>query len=195
MRKLWCIIVALGIIFQLSSCAIHRKFPFICFKKECVLGQMGFYAARESFRRAKINSTVRKHKREVKRNVRQGRRGKKPPYDLEQEKKQSDSLTYLGGFSGICKELKLVFVSNEKDTLVAHYAFDEKDMKEGEKELVKGLIEKRNAANIKQVIIVNCHKRSVLSEHEAFWMDERARKIKKFLEKLGVSPRLVQVEE
>lgn len=195
MKRLLVFLFIIGIMIQLTSCAIHRKFPFICFKKECVLGQMGFYAARESFRRAKINATVRKHKREVKRNVRRGRRGKKPPYDLEKEKKQADSLTYIGGFSGICKELKLVFVSEKNDTLIAHYGFDDKDLREGEKQLVKELVEKVKAANIKEVVVINCHKRSVLSEHEAAWMDERVRKIRKYLNKLGVSPILVRAEE
>ncbi|MGZ3901164.1 MAG: hypothetical protein ACXVNM_11550 [Bacteroidia bacterium] len=195
MKKCLLYFLAFVFIIQLTSCAIHRKFPFICFKKECVLGQLGYYSARESFKRAKINGKVRKHKKEIKRNLRLSRKGKKPPYDLEKEKKQSDSLTYARGFSGVCKELKIVFVSTNKDTVIAHYAFDEKDLSEDEKKVIKDLVGKNGAALFNEVIIINCHKRSILSEYEAFWMDERTRRIKKFLKPLGIPPIKVNVEE
>ncbi|MBA3663176.1 MAG: hypothetical protein H0W61_03080 [Bacteroidetes bacterium] len=160
-----------------------------------MLGQLGFYAAKTTMKRAKINASVRKHKREVNRNVRRARKGHQPPYDLIKEKKDVDSLTYLGGFSGICKELKLVFTSLKQDTVIANYRFEEKDLSVDEKQVIKELVEKAGPDQFTNVIIYNCHRRSVLSETEASWMDERVRKIRKYLKTLGIKENKVVVEE
>lgn len=196
MKRLILFLIAAVFIMQLSSCAIHRKFPFICFKKECVLGQLGYYSARESFKRAKTNASVRKHKRIVKRNVRRGRKGLDPPYDLVKEKKQADSLTYLGGFAGICKEIKMVFIEPlKRDSVLMTYKFDQKDISPDGKKIIKELVDKIGASSLSQILIINCHKRSVLSEYEMVWMDERVRKIKKYLKTIGIEEIKVFVDE
>jgi hypothetical protein len=191
------------VLFLISGCAIHRKFPFICFKKECVLGQMGFYAAKDSFRRAKINAKVRKHKRMIKRNIKAGRKGKQPPYDIEKENRQRDSLAYTGGFAGVCKEMKVIFVEMpraiqsetapvwRKDTVIVKYMFDEKDLSTDEKKAVSELIAKYGATSFGEVLIVNCHSRSVLSEFELLMLSERERNIIRYLKKSGIPPKRI----
>lgn len=179
------------------NCAIHRKFPFICYKKECVLSQLGYYGARESFKRAKINASVRRHKRMVKRNIKAGRKGLKPPYDTNKESAKKDSLTYSGGFSGICKEMKIIFVTEkdsvvqQNDTLVVNYLFEERDLSEVEKKAIKILVEKNTSSHFKQILISNCHGRSVMSEYEIGWTEQRERKIIKYLKSLGINTTII----
>ncbi|MCW3075654.1 MAG: hypothetical protein JWO32_263 [Bacteroidetes bacterium] len=196
MKKIILLFLACLFLSLISSCAIHRKFPFICFKKECVLGQLGYYSARESFKRAKINASVRKHKRIVKRNVRRGRKGLDPPYDLAKEKKQADSLTYQGGFAGICKEIKMVFLeSTKRDSVLITYKFEQKDISPEGKKIIKELVDKIGPHSFTGITIFNCHKKSVLSEYEVVWMDERVRKIKKYLKSIGIENLKVFVDE
>jgi hypothetical protein len=206
MRKLNYILIVV-LIFSVFSCAIHRKFPFICFKKECVLGQMGFYAARDGFRRAKINTKVRKHKRMIKKNIKAGRKGKKPPYDTNLEKKQSDSLAYTGGFAGVCKNVNIIFeempkaIQSEtppvwhKDTVVAHYTFEDRDLSEKDKKIIKELVEKRGPGYFGEIRIINCHRKSVLSDFEILMLTEREKRIIKYLKKLGISENRVVIED
>lgn len=161
-----------------------------------MLSQLGFYTARESFKRAKINASVRKHKRMVKRNIKNGRKGLKPPYDTAKENRKKDSLTYSGGFSGICKEMSLVFETLlKKDTIVAHYRFDAKDLSEDEKKIIDGLVKKTGPESFTKIIIINCHKKSVLSEYELVWTEERSRKIKKYLKSIGVPTDIVRMDD
>ena len=108
-KRKYLVIICIILIFSLfSSCAIHRKFPFICFKKECVLSQLHYYDAKESFRRAKINSSVRKKKRDMNRSKERARKDKSYPPDAKLiEKREKDSLDYSKGFAGLCDESKI----------------------------------------------------------------------------------------
>jgi len=180
----------------LASCAIHRKFPYICYRKECVLSQLGFYAAKESFRRAKINASVRQHKRMVRKNIRNGRKGLKPPYDTEKENRQRDSLTYSGGFAGLCKETKVIFtrLNSSKDTVIINYLFEEKDPSADEKMAMKNCIDKTGVQEIEEILIKSCHNRSVMSEYEILWLDERARRISKYLKTLEIPKEKIKQE-
>jgi hypothetical protein len=202
MIKLKKYLLLMVVLLFFSGCAIHRKFPYICFKKECVLGQMGFYAAKDSFRRAKINTKVRKHKRMIRRNIQAGRKGKQPPYDTEKENRQRDSLAYTGGFAGVCKEMKVIFtempraIQSEtqpvwrKDTVIIKYMFDEKDLSPDEKKAITELIAK-HGSTFGEILIVNCHSRSVLSEFELLMLSERERNIIRYLKKSGIPPKRI----
>ncbi len=136
----------------------------------------------------------------VKRNIKAGRKGLKPPYDTNKENIKKDSLTYSGGFSGICKEMKIVFEIEKdsslikRETIIADYLFDEKDLSENEKKEIKVLVE-TNSQNIKQIFITNCHGKSVLSDYELAWTEERERKIIKYLKSLGLSQDKVKTDQ
>lgn len=177
-----------------TSCAIHPRFPFICFNKGCVLKQTGFYAARDGIKRAKINASVRRHKRMVKRNIKAGRKGIKPPYDLDKENRKRDSLTYSGGFSGLCKESRVIFESHKNDTVVINYFFEEKEPSDDEKLAMKKIIDTQGLQNIERIHIKSCHSRTVMSEYEKAWLDERARSVQKYLKSMGVQNEKVNIE-
>jgi outer membrane protein OmpA-like peptidoglycan-associated protein len=57
---------------SVSSCAIHPRFPYICFRKSCVLGQLGITAAMNAgkVKRKEIKGTRKRRqiKRDAKRN-------------------------------------------------------------------------------------------------------------------------------
>lgn len=188
------------LIFSLiASCAIHRKFPFICFKKECVLGQLGIYGAMEAVKRGKINSNVRKKKRQMKRSRNRAAKDKTyPPDPVLQEEKNRDSLAYVKGFAGLCKDIKIVFIHEMKrecsdcnndvrrDSVIVLYKFDERELSEESKQAITKIISNTQIDHINEITIKNCHNKSVMSETELFYMNERIRRIKKHLKKLGI---------
>ena len=201
-------IVCAFLIFSLFySCAIHRKFPFICFRKECVLSQLHFYDAKESFRRAKINSSVRKKKREMNRSKERARKDKSYPPDQKLiDKREKDSLDYSKGFAGLCDESKVIFsyslindssslTKNYKnDTITIRYLFDKKEPSPDEKNEMKALLEKIGQKYLFEIWIKGCHNRSVLSEYELYWLDTRIYKITKYLKKLEVPSNKIKTD-
>jgi hypothetical protein len=183
------------IAFLFSSCAIHRKFPFICFRKECVLGQLGFYKMKEAGKRMKINANVRRSKRAAKKRKSQSK-GENIRIDVAEPKK--DSLRYGGGKSaGICKETKLVIFQKTEscDTILIYFPLKERDITEDKKKELKDFVEKAGADVITEVIIKNCHNKNVLTEHELTWLNERARKITKYLKTLHIEKTKIKTEE
>ncbi len=188
----------------LSSCAIHRKFPFICFRKECVLSQLHYYDAKDSFRRAKINASVRKKKRDMNRSKHRAKKDKSfPPDSTLIEKQEKDSLDYSKGFAGLCDESKVIFSytlfndsisSTKNDTITIRYLFDKKEPSADEKNEMKLLLEKIGQKYLLEIWIKGCHNRSVLSEYELYWLDTRIQKIKKYLKKLEVPSIKIKID-
>ncbi len=189
-----------------SSCAIHVKFPFICFKKECVLGQLGYYGAKESFRKVKINSSIRKKKRTMNRSKHRAKKDKSfPPNPKLVEAKTKDSLAYVKGFSGLCNQSIVIFNSvlmNDtltknylNDTIIINYLFDEREPSPSQKNEIKLLIEKIGVKQISNITIKECHNRSVLSEYEIYWLEARFQKINKYLKKLDIPSTKITLDD
>lgn len=55
-----------------TSCAIHKSFPFICFKGSCIGKQWHFRDIKTAGKNIKVNANQRKKKREAKKRKRRG---------------------------------------------------------------------------------------------------------------------------
>jgi hypothetical protein len=183
------------VIFIFSSCAIHRKFPFICFRKECVLGQLGYYKLKALNKRTKANSTIRKKKRSRRRDK---EKNKEIVTDVTIDSGRKDSLIYFKGRSpGICTETKLVIFqkTDHWDTLLVYFPDHEKNISENKKKELRDYVEKAGTESIISILIKNCHSKNILSEHEIIWLNERGRKIVKYLNSLSVPKSKINIED
>lgn len=195
------------IISLITSCAIHPRFPFICFNEGCIKKQLGINAAKEAMKRGKINSTVRKKKRQMNHSRNRAAKDKTfPPDPVLQEEKNRDSLAYVKGFAGLCKDLKIVFISEAKkecsdcnadvlrDSVIVIYKFDERELSEESKAMITTILGNPKKDHLEEIIIKNCHNKSVMSETELFYLNERIRRIKKYLKKSGIPEKQISEE-
>ena len=111
---------------------------------------------------------------------------------------EKEPITYdLGQSKGICRELKLIFSEKSKDTdtISVYFPDRNKNISDEKKRELKEYVEKIGADSITQIFIKNCHSKSILTEHEIIWLEERARKIARYLKTLNLPKSKIKTEE
>lgn len=192
--------------FFLSSCAIHFKFPFICFRKECILGVFDLSGGRKEAggkrgfkQKAGMFISKFNKKRKRKNSKKQRERDNKEVLRAEKDTlPEKPEITYApGSSSGICRELKIIILkkNNTSDTLLVYYPEHTKRLTEEKKKELQNYVEKLGIGEIEEVQISNCHKKDILTEHEIIWFEERERKIYKFLKVIEVPKEKIKKEK
>lgn len=134
----------------LSSCAIHKDFPFICLRWGCFAKQVGLPSGKAIKKQAQINTKVRKKKREAKKR----KRNKQEPYLVtdkngtteESEKSKEtkkDTLNISYSAKGNANYLILVFLEAHppgEDSLLINYP-DNREFSEYEKTAIKNFVD------------------------------------------------------
>lgn len=134
----------------LSSCAIHKDFPFICLRWGCFAKQVGLPSGKAIKKQAQINAKVRKKKREAKKR----KRNKQEPYlvtdkngtteeseKLKETKKDTLNISYSA--KGNANYLILVFLEAHppgEDSLLINYP-DNREFSEYEKTAIKNFVD------------------------------------------------------
>lgn len=134
----------------LSSCAIHKDFPFICFRWGCFAKQVGLPSGKAIKKQVQINAKVRKKKREAKKR----KKNKPEPYIISDKKgsteeaekskvikKDTSVLSYFA--KGNANYLILVFLEAHppgEDSLLINYP-ENREFSEYEKSAIKNFVD------------------------------------------------------
>lgn len=194
-------IIIFLIIVLFSSCAIHSSFPFICFRKECIIATFSLSSPRkEAGGNRGIKQSVKilfaKSKaKKIKRRSKKQRSNLKIEVDTIFEK---EKILYSPGSStGICREIQMIIFKKEliNDTIVVYFRNNLKKISEEQKQKLKEYIDTVGSNYITKILLKNCHDKNILIEHEIIWLEERALKLAKFLKTLNMPNAIIKIEE
>lgn len=183
----YSLLLALGL---LSSCAIHTKFPFICFKKDCIKNQFRL-DPHHAFRK-KINTKIFLIKRKFKRKSKTEQNDPKFANSKDQIttdiKDSTDNNNWGSGYNVI----KLVFESIDSLSVIDNNSFNKKDsvalvisnlnLTDDNKQAIRSYINTLGLNQIQQIkIIANTTRYSESSSEEIslivdFLIKERVRR-------------------
>ncbi|MEO6301797.1 MAG: hypothetical protein ABIP51_01365 [Bacteroidia bacterium] len=199
------LIFLIAIVFGSSSCVIHFKFPFICFRKECLMDVFSFSGSRKDSggkRGLKQKVSIFLSKYNAKKRRKNGKKQRESDRK-ESLKEQKDTIpekppvTYgLGKSSGICSDIKLIIKkTNDEDTLLVYFPDNTRRLTDEGKIQINICIEKIGVDSISEVRFKNCHNKNILTYHEIIWLEERERHISKHLKTLKVPKAKIKTEE
>ncbi len=190
-KKVFPIFIALLLF---SSCAIHKKFPFICFRWECVVAQLKFPELKASIRLNKaIANSKRKKRNRGKTDNSKIKEINKP--NINQVEKQSDPNANTRKDSVFTFSAPPPPVKTEtSDTLIIYnYNLNEDNISEPDKnELKKYIVRVGN--KISQIKIKGFSDAEEDSHHKGM-EKQRVKKIYKLLRRLGISPEKLFISE
>lgn len=152
----------------LNSCAIHKDFPYICFRWGCFAKQVGLPSGKAIANQIQVNSKIRKKRRENNR-----RKKSKPPRPVEavsadnsnQEKiipqsvipsRHNDTTRYTLVNKGNEHYLLLIFIctnGNKKDSLLLAYPEKGDEITGYEKQQIRDLLNTKKGNLFEKVII------------------------------------------
>lgn len=185
------------------SCAVHDKFPFICFRWSCIAAEFklpkfdtnGMKAAR------KARVSMRKKKRQRAKNRRLSKKGKPiKNYNENSEAEETvikkDSLKYR--FSALQEDRYIIISFNKKepvktDSIFVRYNSDGDDVLEYDKQFIKNYLDSNKVETISMI-----HVREHFGDKKENEMQNRHTSVTKehvimFLQKLGVPREKIKV--
>lgn len=194
------------ITFSLSSCVIHYKFPFICFRKECLMDVFSFSGSKKDSggkRGLKQKVSIFMAKYNAKKRRRNGKKQREfaRKEDLKEAKDtipEKEPVTYsLGKSKGICNDIKVIVLkkTTKADTVLVYFPEYTRRLVDDEKLKLKNYIEALSPDSIVEIRMKNCHSKNILTYHEIIWLEERERKISQFLRSLNISKSKIITEE
>ncbi len=140
------------------SCAIHAKFPFICFRWSCIAAELKLPSFNTSGmkKQRKANASLRKKKRQRRKNKRLAKKGisikeNNTTADSGEMPQRLDSLKYR--FT-VLKEERYIIISFEKkdpvktDSLFVRYNSDEDDVLDYDKQFIKMYLDSNKVETI-----------------------------------------------
>ena len=191
--KLPAIIIILAPLF--SSCAIHKKFPFICFRWECVVAQLKFPELKASIRLNKAIASSKRKKRNRAKSVSSGIKEVNKP-NINQTEKQSDPNANTRKDSVFTFSAPVMVTKTEtQDTLIVfEYKLNEENISDENKNELKNYIVKVGAGKISQIKINGFSDAEEDSHHKGMGTT-RAKKIYKLFAKLGIPSSKITIGE
>lgn len=185
-----------------QSCAIHKKFPFICFRWGCFANQVGLPDGKVLLKQAKVNAKVRKKKREAKRRKRdkvngiEVVKGKNATYEASREeaseKKDTVKTTYLS--SGDLNFVILVLQKAHppgKDSMYVN-TMDSDTLTQSAKGSIKNFL---NANDVDNHDIIVVKEKIEYSNNELRGNSKQKEKVILFLEQLGIKRKQIRFKE
>lgn len=138
------------------SCAIHDKFPFICFRWSCIASELKLphFDTTGMKKQMKARSSLRKKKRQRAKNKRLREKGIAVPDNnsvAEEIPVKKDSLKYR--FAALSED-KYIIISFDKkapvktDSIFVRYNYDEDDVLDYDKQIIKSYLDSNKADNI-----------------------------------------------
>jgi hypothetical protein len=189
MERSFTTFICFLLVFCFTSCAIHDKFPFICFLPECVKRQ---YSLKGFKKRLSANIAMNRNKRERRRIAVQRKKEKhnvlsnKNPISV---KKSSDADTVEYGRTIVYTKYQMVFSSappERKDTLLVVHSSAEKHIMEDGRNQIYELVRSRRAENIRSVVFKQVRPDQADKSEDPSVVKPRIEKVKKFVAHQGV---------
>lgn len=145
------------------SCAVHDKFPFICFRWSCIAAEFklpSFKATGSLKKQRKAKASLRKKKRQRAKNKRLREKGIAVPdinttADAGETAEKADSLKYK--FKALQEDKYIIISFNRKDlvktdSLFVRYNADGDDMLEYDKQVIKNYLD---STTVEKIILIN----------------------------------------
>jgi hypothetical protein len=178
-------------VFILPSCAIHKKFPFICFRASCVKVAFGVYQLKAWKKNRQGEANARKRRSQAKDSMKQSKK-----------RMLSESDTSALAFSdpGNCDNLKLVFFKKIKvkkyqtDTLILGFRQPENEMSGTDEVMIRNYLLKNGLDHLVKIKLCDCDIHSKYSEiHHSFYL-RRAFKTRDYLKEKKVPKKMIELE-
>jgi len=190
MRLIRSIAFILLFAFIFSSCAIHKKFPFICFRKDCVKVQFGIYKLKAWKKNRQGKANMRRNKA----NSKAGLNKKKKGVAIDNGYNPNDTLGYAGGSTAAtCNEVKVVFFNRStNDTIIV--GFQSNEIAELDQVQLNGYLYKNNTSDIIKVKLCDCASNNHETEYSKGSYLQHAAKVSTHLKSKGVPKRKIEFE-
>jgi hypothetical protein len=179
-------------VFLLSSCAIHKQFPFICFRPGCIKAAFKIEGLKAWKKSRRGKAQIRKNRSNSK-NTR-----KVKSYNINSE---NNDTTGFGNMStASCDIIKMVFFRSVKtnhdqtDTFLVHFRQPENEIDELSEVQIRGYLMKNNKAHILKIKLCYCSKEEKQNEFGKGLFLQRTGKIKKFLKEKNILKRKIESE-
>lgn len=198
-REIKYILHILIVSYFLSSCAIHKKFPFICFKSGCIKVQWGFYEMKAWKKNMDGKANARKKRANGKSN--QKKRSNKSSLS-NSNNDPNDTLSYFIGDVGKCNSIRMIInsfsdehshISSKIDTLIVSYNKTESEVNESGIVQIDNYFRKTSLVNITYIIIEDCDPNSKKNEISHSLLLQRAAKLKDLLIEKGIPKKKVKI--
>ncbi len=111
---------------------------------------------------------------------------------------EKDPVTYsLGRSNGICNDIKLIVSKRaaSTDTFLVYFYEHTRHLVDEEKAKLKNYIDSTRSDSITIINMKNCHSKNILTYHEIIWLEERERRIIKFLKTINIPKSKIKTEE
>jgi hypothetical protein len=188
----------------LSSCAIHAKFPYICFYSGCVKSQLGIDRLPGLKKRMKAKAQMKKRKAMAKNNkkAKQNDASYKKYSDPREETLAKDSLprktdsTYAFKCDSKLNLIKILIIRTPqgKDSLTYFLIEERNDISEDDKKNASNYLKVTGIQNISKVIIKDLLDKKEYGKHQDNIIHYRAKKIKRFLKNEGIDESVISAE-
>jgi hypothetical protein len=187
-----------------QSCAIHAKFPYICFVPECVKGQLGIDRLPGLKKKMKAKAQVKRRKAMAKRSKKKNdpladRPGYSDPREEEissTNKQPKPDSVYA--FRGEAKKqlIYLIFSRSEtkKDSLSYFYLEEKNDISEDDKNNLSNYIKITGYQNISGVLITGIVPKNEHGRHARSIAKYRSKRLIKLLREAGINAEIIQIE-
>jgi hypothetical protein len=189
------------------SCAIHDKFPFICFRWSCITSELKLpdFNTSGMKKQRKARASLRKKKRQRAKNKRlskKGNKASKPGYDYEDKDEpktvKKDSLKY--SFSSEVKEEYIVirFTRKDKekaDSILVKYPENGNEISAYDKQLLKMYVDSNKVENIEQIKIREHTGSKEEDEHLGKHSSPVKRKLSEFFIELGIAQERIKLKK
>ena len=137
-----------------ASCAIHDKFPFICFRWECIASEFKLpkWDTTGAKKQRKARASLRKKKRQRAKNKRLREKGITiPDIDSEEATVKKDTLKYK--FKALSEDRYVIISFNKKepiktDSIYVRYNADGDDVLDYDKQIIKAYLDSNKVENI-----------------------------------------------
>jgi hypothetical protein len=202
-RKYYLTLIVLSLVLLLPSCAIHAKFPYICFYSACVKGQLGIDRLPGIKKQIKARAKVKKRKAMAKnRKKSKIEDGRKEPYSDPRDEisiTAKDSTTHkTNEIYSFRKDanLNMIKIIIEKppapnDSLIYFYIDDKNDISEEDKKNAANYLRLTGVQNISKITIRDLLKETEKGKHEKNILRYRTKKIIEFLNDQGIPESII----
>lgn len=180
-------------VFLFCCCAIHKKSPFICFRRGCVKEALGINQLKAFKKNIRGKAQIRRNRANAKLNLKNKKRKTK-------HTSYSDSIS-IGNISAqSCELIKMVFFKLRKinqpptDTFLVHFRQPEDEIDELSEIQIRGYLLKIDLNQLSKIKLCYCTNSEKKNELSRGLYLQRSKKITRLLKDKGISKQKIELE-
>ncbi len=179
-----------------SSCAFHKKFPFICFRSGCVKVAFGVYKIKAWKKNRQGKANVRRSKANSKASLKKKKQNK----TTDSNYNPNDTLTYSSkGIKSNCNQLSIIFFKKngfkkeKRDTLTINFDKDTKEITDLDKVQINIYLNKNTKTDIIKIKLSDCDQKNKSDYSRSLYLD-RSGKTSDYFKSKGIMRRKIELE-